>query len=470
VLVRAREKPRAERQTRTTLDAAVTPPTDAIRAPLATGAQPLSAMPAVVYPPHLALGLHEAWPHGGPTAGAGGSLPDVDTLTRILDILYQVSFLSEEGVPTLVRVVLADPCAWRRGDGPPHGFHVLPFAEPRPFTVHELRKLAPAVSYYRSLVGVHLEPTGEATIWGMIESGGRWVNRVHGGRYHGVPLPPHPVVHVLGPGRLLVGCGYERVLELSGGQLVAAGFDPFRSAWLPRRYEPVRAHWLRMFAERGGDPARIDPAFVRLLAQNVVKRIVSIVRRRAHGGMLISLPTLEHDPMRPSDDVDRMLRIRCPFAATESSRRFSDLMVLAMERLAALGAARGKSQVTWDDFQSLGDPQLAELDEAFLEMANLFADLMNVDGALVVTRDFDLVGFAAEVLGEFSVVRVHRALDLEATETVVERADASGTRHRAAYRFAVSVPESLVVVVSQDGATRFVANREGRVVYWPYVP
>lgn len=53
---------------------------------------------------------------------------------------------------------------------------------------------------------------GGMSIWGMIESGGRWVNRVRGGRFHGVPLPPHPVVHILGPGRLLVGCGYDRVL------------------------------------------------------------------------------------------------------------------------------------------------------------------------------------------------------------------------------------------------------------------
>ncbi len=465
-MVRARDERRPPGRRRATLGTPVTTPSDANAGTSTLTASTVSASSSVVYPPHLAAGLHDAWPRGE----SASALPEVDTLTRMLDTLYQVSFLSEEGVPTLVRVILAEPDEWRRGDGPPRGFHVLPFAEPRPFTVHELRKLAPAVSYFRSLIGVQLDRSGEPTIWGMIESGGRWVNRVHGGRFHGVPLPPHPVVHVLGPGRLMVACGYERVLELSGGHLVAAGFDPFRSAWLPQRYGPVREQWLRRFAELGGDPTKIDPAFVRMLAQNVVKRIVSIVRRRAHGGMLISLPSLEYSPERPTEEVERMLRIRCPFAPTESSRRFSDLMVLAMDRLASVGTAHGKRVVTWDDFQSLHDPLLAELDESFLEMANLFADLMNVDGALVVTRDFDLVGFAAEVLGEFSVVRVHRALDLEATETVVERADASGTRHRAAYRFAVSVPESLVVVVSQDGATRFVANRDGRVVYWPYVP
>lgn len=416
----------------------------------------------LVYPPQLAEALISAWEQQAKVC----SLPDLPTLTRILDTIYQVSFLSEEGVPILGRVILADPHAWRPGDGPPHGFHVLPFSEARPFTAHELRKLAPAASYFRSLIGVHRDPAGGMSIWGMIESGGRWVNRVRGGRFHGVPLPPHPVIHILGPGRLLVGCGYDRVLELTGGRLVASGFDPFRSEWLPTRYEPVRGRWMSMFVDRGGDPAMIDPLFMRMLAQNVVKRIVSIVRRRAHGGMLISLPS--HD--EASEEADRMLRIRCPFARSDSSRRFSELIVSAMERLAEVGRAHGRTCLTWEDFQNLHDPQLAEIDESFLEMANLFADLMNVDGALVVTRDFDLVGFAAEVLGEFSVVRVHRACDLEATETVLERADGSGTRHRAAYRFAMAVPDSLVLVVSQDGATRFVTNREGRVVYWPYVP
>ena len=46
-------------------------------------------------------------------------------------------------------------------------------------------------------------------------------------------------------------------------------------------------------------------------------------------------------------------------------------------------------------------------------------------------------------------------------------ADRSGTRHRSAYRFVIEVPVRLVIVVSQDGAIRFVTCQDGRVVLCP---
>ena len=55
-------------------------------------------------------------------------------------------------------------------------------------------------------------------------------------------------------------------------------------------------------------------------------------------------------------------------------------------------------------------------------------------------------------------------------ESISEAADATGTRHRSAYRLIGSVPEAIAVVVSQDGAIRFVAHQGGRLVYWPYLP
>jgi hypothetical protein len=440
---------------------------------------------ALVYPPQLAVELLEVW-------GADRSapqLPGQEALARMLDTLYQVSFLQEEGLPVRCRVVLAEPDDWTLDEGPPGGFHVLPFSEERPFTAQEFRKLAPAASYDRTLIGIRHGPSrpgsasggaGSTSIWGVIASGNRWVNRMHGGRYHGASLPPHLVVHVLGPGRLLVARGYDRLLELAGGRLQSGGLDPFLSSWLPRLFRPVRDRWLHQAAEvlvrRSGsgadDAARaagvvLDESLPRLLVQNVVRRVVSIVQRRGHGGMLIHLPD---DRTLASEDVVRMLRMRCEFDDMPSSRRFGDLVLRALARMAHLGGLHGRHAMTWADYQEFDDPELAEIDESLLEMANFLADLMNVDGALVVRKNYDILGFGAEVLGEFSVVRVRRALDLEGTTTIAERADSSGTRHRAAYRLAMQIPDSLVLVVSQDGATRFVANRDGEVVYWPYQP
>jgi hypothetical protein len=74
------------------------------------------------------------------------------------------------------------------------------------------------------------------------------------------------------------------------------------------------------------------------------------------------------------------------------------------------------------------------LDESIFESAHLLADLMAVDGALVLTAGWDVIGFGAEVHGPSNWNEmVYRALDLEATELIQERADEAGTPHRAAY-------------------------------------
>jgi DNA integrity scanning protein DisA with diadenylate cyclase activity len=110
---------------------------------------------------------------------------------------------------------------------------------------------------------------------------------------------------------------------------------------------------------------------------------------------------------------------------------------------------------------------LAELDEAIFEYAHLVADLVAVDGALVLTAARDIIGFGAEIhvpTRENEIV--YRALDLEATQAIAERADNAGTRHRAAYRLARDHPECMITVVSQDGSVRYVGNPNGKVTYW----
>ena len=181
---------------------------------------------------------------------------------------------------------------------------------------------------------------------------------------------------------------------------------------------------------------------------------------------MISLPQENHD----LQGLSRSLRITCPFESRPSTAHFSELMLRAMSRLSLAGHRHGFTSVTWENYQNIDDAILSEIDESFFEFAHLLADLMAVDGALILTTRFEILGFGGEVLGEKPVTEVFRALDLEGTDIRQEKADGSGTRHRAAYRIVTEVPGSLAIVVSQDGAIRFVKCRDGQVIYWPYLP
>lgn len=79
----------------------------------------------------------------------------------------------------------------------------------------------------------------------------------------------------------------------------------------------------------------------------------------------------------------------------------------------------------------------------------------------------DIIGFGAEIhvpTQENEIV--YRALDIEGNQSVPERADEAGTRHRAAYRLTRDYLQCMVTVVSQDGSVRYFGNRNGKVTYW----
>ena len=72
-------------------------------------------------------------------------LPAPDILTAFLSTLYQASLLAEEGCPIICHVVLASQAELEAQAVTLTDFHLLRFAEPRPYSEQELRWLSPAV-------------------------------------------------------------------------------------------------------------------------------------------------------------------------------------------------------------------------------------------------------------------------------------------------------------------------------------
>jgi DNA integrity scanning protein DisA with diadenylate cyclase activity len=108
-----------------------------------------------------------------------------------------------------------------------------------------------------------------------------------------------------------------------------------------------------------------------------------------------------------------------------------------------------------------------DVDEALFETAHLIASLAAADGAVVMSKQNELLGFGGMVSGRLpDVERVGRALDLEGEKVAEEETGNVGARHRSAYRLADALPGSVAVVISQDGGVRFVCRKGGRVTYW----
>lgn len=122
--------------------------------------------------------------------------------------------------------------------------------------------------------------------------------------------------------------------------------------------------------------------------------------------------------------------------------------------------------VTERDFAEASH-DLADLEASIFEIARLLAALSAVDGAVLMTKRFEIVGFGVEVQpGLSSPARIRRALDVDGRRTAPDHEENVGTRHRAAYRFVHAHPKGLAIVVSQDGTVRFVVSLDDEITYF----
>jgi hypothetical protein len=402
------------------------------------------------YPSQLADFVLAHWPKEAPLG------LDRRALMEILSICYQASLAHEEGRPVRFRLVSAraaevtDAVGWDR-------FLPLEFSEPQPLTPDTLRRLSPAAPFHASLIGVAPDAAGWS-IWGLVHSGAEWLAPTWGGRdrHQNLNLPQ---VHVLGAGRLGVYAGDDLVATLERGMVEATTRDVFTSAWLPALFRGTRTHSSK--PEDAG--LRLaDAGLVGATSQHMVRRAIFLIRQAGHGGMILFADSglIRFDLA----SVVGPLKLKYSFVPGDARERYRTLLERLIETLGKLG---GDGPVDLPRFLNTETPEVSRIEGAIFEVSRLVAGLAAVDGAVVLSKRFELIGFGAEVSGELPYPdTVWEALDVEAERRSPEAANTVGTRHRAAYRFVTAHPPGLAIVISHDGIVRFVANLDGQVVYW----
>lgn len=430
----------------------------------ASPSYPVIASLIYAYPEQLADAVIADWP------AQGGLVPPRERLIIVLSTCFQASLLREEERPISFRLILGPLSAFPADGGPPEGLQVLPFATPREFTTGEIRRVSPAVEFHRAMIGATC--TGEELmIWGVIHTGNRWFREIHGGRDAHLNLPSMLIVHVNAPGDLAVYCGPQIIATLNEGLVERGNVDIFKSRWLPAHFGDVREEVMQLHVaareaallQHPDKPwAMIDPDFMRMLAQHVLRRTVSVICSQRHGGTMLFMP--------PEPENDGSLAVKYPFVRSPGRGRFRSVMVDIMNTLAEIHAGLADGLVGWRTYSQSSHPAITDLDEAVFEVGHLFAGLSAVDGALVLTQRLEVHGFGAEISSVLPPVEsVWRSLDLEGTRLVPDLAERFGTRHRSVFRLCQRYPEVIAIVISQDGQVRFVRHvKEHGVVYFDH--
>ena len=433
------------------------------------------------YPKELVAFIFERWQDRAfvarvcPQAGEESfALPDCGILEQVISTCYQASLLREEERPVMFRLIIRDSYLFPPLEGPPTGMHRLIFSRTRAFNEYELHRLAPAADFYRTLIGIFIDPVLGAQIWGLLHSGTRWMHAVYGGRKTSPPMPTALLVYVTGPGQISVCIGDEIIASLNGGQINCPTIDVFNSRWFKKSLAALNDETFALHRNARSQAKRVwaelDPEFGSNISQQAIRRIISVIRNSNHGGLLVFLPAEMADEVVEENGY---LSVKYQFLEFDSRQRFLSLTLRIMNTLAEMhgDAAAPRRKVGWAEYVTSNNESIALLDEAVFDVAHFVAALSAVDGAVVITKRQELLGFGAVISGDLdSVGMVEHALDTEGERCETVMSEGVGTRHRAAYRLCQKLHQAIAIVISQDESVQIVRWHNGSVTYWDQVP
>jgi hypothetical protein len=401
------------------------------------------------YPAQLADFVLDHWPAAIPLA------LDRRALSELLSTCFQASLAHEEGRNVRFRLVSANVEELSRV-AKSSDFLCLEFSEAQEFASETARRLSPAAPFHSSLIGVTAKGD-KWSMWGLVHTGANWLAPTWGGRRNRQESLQLPMVHVLGAGRIGVYAGADLVASLEHGMIEATTTDVFTSNWIGKLFRGQRSKEARLLAERDNRPNDL----VRVVSQHMVRRAIYLIRQAGHGGLLLFADTELLEMC--GADAQGPLKLKYRFRDNEARFRYRTLLRRLFDAL----SKHGDGAVDLQGFLEAETPDVIAVEQSIFELSRLVSGLAAVDGAVVLNKAFELIGFGAEVSGELPYPDiVQQALDVEGERRSPEPANSVGTRHRAAYRFVTAHSAGLAVVISSDGMVRFVANVDGSIVFW----
>lgn len=322
-------------------------------------------------------------------------LPDVATIEEIINVAFWASLHPEESL--FPRISLAYVPEDQAG-------HSITFAVPLEFEPSALARVAPAVER----AGIHLgiwRENGELVVWGTTRN-----------------VPPNAfVLEVVQPGLIVV---KRRRTDEMGKYANVAVLQAEEVKFVEEDIvaEPLRVPLIAQLL--GIDSPRAWGDSV-----NVIVQLATSIRAHGRGGSLLIVPT-----------------------ASEQWRK-SVVQPIAYEVVPPYSEL---SQLIAPPADEEGAPQWREAERRAVEM---IAGLTAVDGATVISDQYELLAFGVKIRRERGSDQVQEVAVSEPViggrTTTMNVSDIGGTRHLSAAQFVKDQKDALALIASQDG--RFTA-------------
>lgn len=358
------------------------------------------------YPADLITPLKATWQEWRQRESDPPKLPNDSTLQYLLETAYHASFTFDEERKTRCTAVICEPA---------DATSSLVFSKAREFSAHELMRLAQVATNERTMIGIRVPEGRPPEIWGLCSFAFMQLT-----------------VTISGPARIEVGRNETRIVSLRGGALIPEDYSGGAYGTIAEFLsEANKTIWEGIDWPGGAWSPEV------VVYPGYFLDIINRITRSGHGGMVLVLPENE----APSARDHERLRIKYP---CDDNSAWTIL----------------QTAIRSFDSPSVGDVvKKIHIDSAgrdFEYLLDRIARLAAIDGAVLITDRFRILGFGTEVTARIPVDQV-------AGKDGMIDAESFGTRHRAAFRFSAAYPTGLAVVCSQDGGFKCVRALNGKI-------
>jgi hypothetical protein len=313
-----------------------------------------------------------------------------------------------------------------------------------------------------------VEDTTRLRIWGMLDTGENWWKFITHETSGGTPPPNHLTVSSSAPGELSVSASGMVLLSLRKGLI----YHPSRNIlwegslhdFLAPAAQRLQKEVISGMSRENWDETGRDEDYPQRFYTFFLEGILNAIRAKKHGGTLIIVPdSIQRADSRLTDRI--AVKYPCEFnVAWDLMRRSLINHHLFYELYFPL--SDGKVPLTMGNFkkyESLRN-EGEEIDEQLSDIRQTIASLTAVDGAVVMSDRFQVLGFGGEVIAVSP--SLHEVVLAEDMSTKIS-IEGFGTRHRSAFRFCSSLEQSAAFIVSQDSGVKAVKREGSNVLFWP---
>lgn len=385
---------------------------------------------------------------------------------QLLDTAYHASFLTEEKRGLSFRILFASE------NDVSNEYHRMLYqsvvlSESLLFNTQEILRLAPALNISHTLMCVteRKSESGEPTlvIWGILDIGNYWARFSRNAASYGISPPQHLLISCIGPGSISISSKGHVLVSLRSGKVRVPKVGALYNGTFEKEFKEAREDFEEKITSQlireNYNPKEDDNHWPQRYYPMFIGRLLSEVKDKAHGGTVLFLPGNIY-----SDDAELMAVLEIKYKINHDIiGRFLIDHLVAHKRDSFLKKQLEKGEdLTPERYSRSRSMNFRKdmLENKISDALSFVAGLSSVDGAVVITDRFRILGFGAEI--RVLCPDLKQVRDNGRLRSIAD----FGTRHRSAFRFCHAYPQAIAFIVSSDGGLKAAQKIGDEVHLW----